>query len=278
MTYSVRTTLRTMGISLLLWVAAAQMGAPTWAQSAADIIDEADAMHQAMAQDIRSFTVETEDETNRYEREEQDGRYIYLISNASGPASADDMPVMGFLDTSYLEGLKEEATYEGTESIDGIEAHVLFVENPERLESYASMDDQEFQTLESMRFYIRTDNLMPARFAFEAVMPEDGMEGSPFQIDGPITFQIDFSDYRDIDGLVYPFVTEMSNDMLDQMPEEQRQQMEQMRAQMEQQMAQMNPEQRQMMEEQMGGQMEQMQAMMRGEPIRTTVNEVTVNE
>jgi hypothetical protein len=279
MTYSVRMALRTVGVSVLLCLATAQIGTPTWAQSAANIIDEADAAHQAMAQDIRSFTVETEGETNRYERSEENGRYIYRISNASGPASADDMPVMGFLDESYLQGLKEEAVYEGTESIDGVATHVLFVEDPSRLESYASMEGQEFQGLESMRFYLRTDNLMPARFLFKAVLPEDAMEGAPFQVGpGPITFQVDFRDYRTIDGLVYPFVTEMRNDMMEQMPEEQRRQMEQMRAQMEAQMEQMPPEQRQMMEERMGEQFAQMQAMMSGEPVRTTVTNVTVNE
>lgn len=269
---------RALWIGLLLCMMSSLATTPGMAQSAADIIDEMDAAHQAMAEGVRSFVVETENETNRYERTEQEGRYVYRLSDSGAPTSADEMPMLGFLDASYLEGLKEEAVYQGTEAIDGVEAHVLFVEDPSRLESYANMEGQEFQGLESMRFYLRTDNLMPARFLFKAVLPEDTMEGAPFQIDGPITFQVDFRDYRTTDGLLYPFVTEMQNDMMEQMPEEQRQRMQQMRAQMEQQMAQMSDEQREMMERQMGDQLAQMQAMMRGEPVRTTVTNVTVNE
>ena len=251
---------------------------PAAAQSAADIIEQAEAAHQEMAEQVRSFTVETERETNRFVREEQDGHYVYRIRESSGSATAQEMPIMGGLETSYLNGLKEAATYEGTESIDGVSTHAIHVDDPSQLASYANVGEQEFQTLRSMRLYLRTDNMMPARIVFEAVLPEDAMEGAPFQIDDPVTFQMDFRDYRTIDGLVYPFVTEMRNDMVEQIPEQQRQRMQQMRAQMEQQMEQMSPEQRRMMEEQMSEGFAQMQAMMSGEPVRTTVTNVTVNE
>lgn len=265
-------------MGLLLCAMSSLATTPGMAQSAADIIDEMDAAHQAMAEGVRSFVVETENETNRYERTEQEGRYVYRLSDSEAPTSADEMPMLGFLEASYIDGLKAAAQYEGTESIDGVETHVLFIEDPSQLESYAELEDQEFETLESMRIFVRTEDFMPARFLFKAVLPEDAMEGAPFQLDGPITFQVDMRDYRNIDGLLYPFVTEMQNDMMEQMPEQQRQQMEQMRAQMEQQMAQMSDEQREMMERQMGDQFEQMQAMMSGEPTRTTVTNVTVNE
>lgn len=248
------------------------------AQSAADIISEAEAAHQAMAEDVRSFTVEVGGETNRYERQEQDGHYVYRLSESNGMATAQDMPVMGFLDASYLEGLKEAAVYAGTETIDGVATHALRIDDPEQLAAYPGMEDQDFQSLRSMRLYLRTDNLMPARLMFEAVMPEQENQG-PFQVGpGPITFVMDFRDYREVDGLVYPFVTEVSNDMVEQMSPEQRQMMEQMQARMEQQMAQMSPEQRQMMEERMGSRFEEMQAMMRGEPVQRTVTSLTVND
>ena len=278
MTRFTRTITRAMWMGLLLSMMGSLAPTSGMAQSAADIIDEMDAAHQAMAADVQSFVVETETETNRYERTEQDGRYVYRLSDSGAPTSADEMPMLGFLDDSYIDGLKAAAQYEGTESIDGVETHVLFIEDPSQLESYAELEGQEFQTLKSMRIFVRTEDFMPARFLFEAELPEDAMEGSPFQIEGPITFQVDMRDYRNVDGLLYPFVTEMQNDMMEQMPEEQRQRMEQMQAQMEQQMAQMSEEQREMMQRQMGDQFEQMQAMMRGEPMRTEVTNVTVNE
>ena len=269
---------RTVWMGLLLSMMGSLAPTSGMAQSAAAIIDEMDAAHQAMAEDVQSFVVETETETSRYERTEQEGRYVYRLGNSDSPTSADEMPMLGFLNESYIDGLKAAAQYEGTKSIDGVETHVLFVEDPSQLESYAELNNQEFETLKSMRIFVRTEDLMPARFLFEAELPDDAMEGSPFQVEGPITFQVDMRDYRDVDGLLYPFVTEMQNDMMEQMPEEQRQQMEQMRAQMERQMEQMPEEQREMMRRRMGDQFEKMQAMMRGEPMRTEVTNVTVNE
>ena len=279
MTTLFRTPLQYIWIGLLAVALGSLSSTPVAAQSAADIIDQMDAAHQAMAQNVTSFTVETQYDTNRYEREEVDGRFVFREVGAGDGASADEMPMVGFLDASYIQALKEAAEYEGVESVNGDQAHVLHIADTEALSAFADLDAQDFEALESMRIFVRSSDLMPARFVFVARMPEEEMRGAPFQLDGPVTFQVDFSDYRTVDGLTYPFITEMKNDLMDQMPPEQRQQMEQAREQFRQQMEQMPPEQRRMMEEQMGDQLAQMEAMMDGDTgMRVEVKSLTVNE
>ncbi|MES3629528.1 MAG: hypothetical protein PPP56_05120 [Longimonas sp.] len=279
MTTLFRTPLQHIWIGLLAVALGSLSSTPVAAQSAADIIDQMDAAHQAMAQNVTSFTVETQYDTNRYEREEVDGRFVFREVGAGDGASADEMPMVGFLDASYIQALKEAAEYEGVESVNGDQAHVLHIADTEALSAFADLDAQDFEALESMRIFVRSSDLMPARFVFVARMPEEEMRGAPFQLDGPVTFQVDFSDYRTVDGLAYPFITEMKNDLMDQMPPEQRQQMEQAREQFRQQMEQMPPEQRRMMEEQMGDQLAQMEAMMDGDTgMRVEVKSLTVNE
>ncbi len=283
MTISSTALFRHVWIGLFAIALAGVASPPSVAQSAADIIDEMDAAHQAMAQNVTSFTVETDYETNRFERQEVDGRFVFRDVGAGAGASAEDMPMVGFLEASYLNALKEAAEYEGMETVDGADTHVLNIADTEAFSAYADLDAQDFESLESMRIFIRADDLMPVRFVFVATMSEEDMEGAPFQLDGPVTFEVDFSDYRTVDGLTYPFVTEMRNDMMDQLPPEQRQQMqqqmEQAYEQFQQQMEQMPPEQRQMMEEQMGDQIAQMEAMMGGDTgMRIEVKSLTVNE
>lgn len=279
MTTLFRAPLQYIWIGLLAIALGGLSSTPVAAQSAADIIDQMDAAHQAMAQNVTSFTVETQYDTNRYERQEVDGRFVFREVGSGDGASADEMPMVGFLDVSYIQALKEAAEYEGVESINGDQAHVLHIADTEAFSAFADLDAQDFEALESMRLFVRTSDLMPARFVFMARMPEEEMRGAPFQLDGPVTFQVDFSDYRTVDGLTYPFITEMKNDLMDQMPPEQRQQMEQAREQFRQQMEQMPPEQRRMMEEQMGDQLAQMEAMMDGDTgMRVEVKSLTVND
>jgi hypothetical protein len=108
------------------------------------------------------------------------------------------------------------------------------------------------------------------------------MEGD-FQRDGrwhPTTIKIDLKDYRETDGMLHPYLLEMSVTGLDNaMSEEEMQQARESLEEMKRQMEEMPANQRAAVERMMGPRMEELERMLNSGSIQVTtrVTELKVN-
>jgi hypothetical protein len=96
----------------------------------------------------------------------------------------------------------ENATYEGTENINGREAHVIFIEDVSALYGQ-TMGDVESGTQgepQSGRFYVDVNDYVPLRMSFDV------------EYDGEYSGSVDvnMNDYRSVDGIQMAFLTEIS--------------------------------------------------------------------
>ena len=142
----------------------------------------------------------------------------------------------------------DHGTYVGTEMIDGIECHVIRVDDPGKV-------DENLSQASEITYFVGVNDNFLHRMHMVGISPEG---------DGGMTMNM--KDYRTIEGVSLPFRMEMITEMSD----EQRQQMEQMKEQMEG----MPEAQRKRMEQMMG---DQLNNLMNNEPIVIEVTEVVVN-
>ncbi|MFO8098133.1 MAG: hypothetical protein R6T83_00760 [Salinibacter sp.] len=237
---------------------------PAAAQSVQSVVDEIRTRHEDQLEAVDNYVIETDAYTSYYRKVTRDGEPTYETStqmntdvaalNAIGttPATTTALP-------DDLDRIAEHATYEGSESVDGRESHVLHIDDPGAV--YEEMDNE----VESMVYYVDADTYVPTRMMV-TMRPQDTEGPSPTAI----TFS--FRDYRTQKGLTVPYVTEMVMDL--DISEEQQRQLEQMKEKMDQ----MPEQQREQMKRMMGDQFEKMEAMMAGEPTTAEVQSVRVNE
>jgi hypothetical protein len=97
----------------------------------------------------------------------------------------------------------------------------------------------------------------------------------------PVTMEMVPSDYRTVDGLVHPFLTQMTmSGLKGAVSEEEMEQARQALAEMKKQMAEMPADQREMMNSMMGSQMDRLEDVVNSGEMKVTVQvkEVRVNE
>lgn len=98
--------------------------------------------------------------------------------------------------------IAENSTYEGTENIDGREAHVIYIEDVSTLygETMGDVDSGTQGEPQSGRFYIDTNDYVPLRMSFNV------------EYDGEYSGSVDvnMNDYRSVDGIQMAFLTEIS--------------------------------------------------------------------
>lgn len=101
-----------------------------------------------------------------------------------------------------FETISENSTYEGTETIDGNEAHVIFIEDVSALygETMGEMENGGQGEPQSGRFYIDADDYVPLRMSFD-VQFEGEYSG---------TVDVNMRDYRSVDGIQMAFLTEIA--------------------------------------------------------------------
>ncbi|MEL6444703.1 MAG: hypothetical protein AAFY55_08190 [Bacteroidota bacterium] len=263
-----------------LLLAGLMLAGPAWAQpSGADVIQRtidryADRManidNYAVTQTMSMMNMSL---TTYYERDPDGGPLAYTATTyVNGQPNMGDG---GDMDDPYavLACMKEQATYAGTETIDGEDTIIVRIDDMGAcaeemgMSGQPGMDDGE---LESGTMYIDRDDYVLRRMVMDGTLNADGRSAE-------FSTTMTMSDYRTTDGLLHPWLTEMVMTGMDAMMGGEdggdlQSQIAEMRAQMEEipeSMRSMIEDQIKMLEDSMQGD---------GMTVTMTVTDVTVNQ
>lgn len=230
---------------------------PAAAQSAQSIAEKMKARYQEQLQNVDNYVVETSMYTSYHRKVTRDGEpaletEIKMKNESSLFSAFGSAPTTTSSKPAYYDQLSENATYAGSETINGVQCHVLHVKNASKMEGNA----------EQMTYYIDAERHVPVRLKM-VQSPEKGKK--------PAEIVVNFEDYRTTKGLTLPWRTRM--DMQMNMSEQQRQQMKKMMKQLEN----LPESQREMIKKQMPFPFEQMEQAMGGK-LTIEVKDVRVNE
>jgi len=231
---------------------------PTAAQSASSIAEQMKARYQEQLTDVDNYVVETTMYTSYHRTVMKEGELalqteVKMNDESSLFSAMGNAPMTTSSEPAHYEDLAENATYAGSETVNGVECHVLRVQDASEMKS----DAQE------MTYYVDVDRYVPVRL--QTIQPPQQGEGKPTEV------VVDFEDYRTTKGITLAWRTTMQMNM--DMSEEQRQKMEKMVTQIEN-----LPEgQREMMKKQMPVSFERIRQIMSGDPITIAVKDVHVN-
>jgi len=178
-----------------------------FAQSSQEILDNMIEQYTNSIEDVETLMmvtriegfIETEPDTTYYRKVMQDGFPTLQTVN-----SGSESPASNYYNVQEnYDAIVENSTYEGTEEVNGRQAHVLFIEDVRALynEMVTTPEGQQQQQAEpqSGRMYIDAEDYIPIRMSFE------------INYEGEYTGSADMmmSDIRDVDGMLIPFKMEM---------------------------------------------------------------------
>jgi hypothetical protein len=252
-----RSSLVLLFVGLLLNLPAA---AP--AQSVESIVDQMRARYEQQIQSVDTYIVETNLYTSYNKKVMQDGEPTYQTQTRMTGEGAPSVASTSTPSAAYglqFDRLRQHATYAGTETVNGVRAHVLQVDDPSTVNPDMAPGDAE-----RMTYYVDAEESLPTRIM---MITKGGRDDGPQEQ----SVTINMLDYQTTDGLTLPHRMEIQVQM--NMSEQQRRQMEQAMAQMEN----MPEQQRKQMERMMGDRMEMMKQMMAGDPVVVEVQRVQVN-
>lgn len=261
------------------------LAAPAPAQSAREVIDRALERRGEQLEGIDNCTMIWQHQGPSMTT--RDTAYLEKRTVAGHPAllppdTAGQPPGAAFAARMYEE-FGESARHEGTDEVNGSEAHVLVVDDPETLERWSrEMFGQMFErgkatqevTLREARAYIDTERslLLKTRFVFEAAR-----DGETF----PVEAETVYEDYREEEGLLqaHRMVSRTVGLTGAMSPEELAKAREALRK-MEEKMEQMSESRRKMMESFMGDRLEKWRKMVESGTMETVTElvEVKVNQ
>lgn len=263
MSHTARSTLRSSFVVFSLLVALLGTPLSGAAQDVASVVENMREVYQQQLETVETYIVETNMYTSYARKVNRNGEPTYETSTqmqgqGSSALASTSTPssVYGF----EFDRLKQQATYGGTETINGTQTHILQVDNP------SEVYDDVGEEAESMSYYIDAERHVPVRMVMQMASdenPQDSRQG------GSMT--VNLKNYQTVDDLTLPHRMELQVDA--NMSEEQQRQMEQLKKQLED----MPEEQRKQMEQMMGDGLEMMQNMMSGEPMVVEVQRVQVN-
>jgi hypothetical protein len=247
------------------------------AQSASEIIDRMMSEYAERAAGIDNYTVVQETMgmtmSSYFVKEIVDGHPIFRMQGTTVAGMTTGGQSGTDLDDFYAmaEELKARASYEGRRPIDGTELHVLSMDDLEGLGfGETDTDEMDFKPVRGSIF-LDVSTYAPRRFEMEGEMTNS--EGVH-----EVTSVVSMDDYREIEGMLFPFRTTVAFEGLGAaIDEETRAQFEEMKRELEN----MPEAQRRMVESMMADRFPQFEAMMSGEStgmtIQMTVREVLVN-
>lgn len=233
---------------------------PTAAQSAQSIAEEMKARYQEQLKNVDNYVVETSMYTSYHRKVMKDGapaletevkmkeqgESSFFSAMGNAPTTTSSKP-------AYYEDLSKNATYAGSETVNGVKCHVLLVKDASKMES----DAQE------MTYYVDAEQYVPVQM--KMVQPPQQGGSKPTEV------VVNFDDYRTTKGITLPWRTTMQMKM--NMSEKQRQRMQKMMKQLEN----LPESQREMMKNQMPMSFERMKKIMSGEPTTIQIKDVRVN-
>jgi hypothetical protein len=171
--------------------------------------------------------------------------------------------------------LIDRASVEGLESVEGQDCYVIAIEDFEGIDfgQDMNMGDGAFEPKRGV-FYIDDDEYVVRRITMEGEMESDGQKQ-------PFSFKSNLTDYREVDGLLHPFlINVMVEGAVPGMSEGEMEEVRAQLAEMQKRLAEMPESQRAMVEGMMKPQMEQLEKMMGGGGLEVTITtkEVRVNQ
>lgn len=267
------------GLGAVLFLLFLAMPASVVAQSGEDVLRTAMERHEERMAGIENYTLVQEvmgfESTTYFVREEVEGHTVFVPESHMGSEAGQRAPGNPYGDFTEL---AQKATHEGTESVDGESCHVVVVTDLEGTNFFQAPEQGQagggdFEP-EKVTFFVGTDDYLMRKMVVEGTAT---MQGSPREA----TFTAHFSDFRDVEGMVHPFKTQVSTkglgaDMSEEEMEQMRESLQEARTQMEN----MPESQKKMMEQMMGGQLERMEKMLASGAMDFTVEvkEIRVNQ
>lgn len=248
---------------------------PAAAQSAKEILETAVERYEARMEGVDDYTVVQDamgmELTQYYVKRTVEGRTVFEEQGSYGDAEADT-DIGQFYDE--FAKFADRAESAGTESVDGRECHVVRVNDFSGID-FGDEDDEMEESFDPKEgtFYLDTDDYVLRKMVLDGERVTDGETV-------PVTMELLLQDYRDVEGMLYPFETQMSISgeaagMSQEEIEEARRSLEELRAQMEE----MPEQQRRMMESMLGSQMEQLESIVNSGMMEFTISvkELRVN-
>ena len=265
-------TLMISGLSFVMAIPALAQPADT---RAAEILQTVRQEYERSIENIDDYKVVSDMYTTYYKKAYDNGRPYFrsrMETDAmGGMESTSSVSDAELFSPETFETLQNNAIFEGTETIDGYEVHIIYIEEIEGL-----LEDEEDldETLTDLRIFIDTQNWVMRQMAFsvQAAM-EDGMMRE-------IEPVIQFKDYRNHQGMLIPWETvTIISGLDDALSDEERQEAEEGLREMERELENMPEAQRDMVKRMMGDQLEQLRNMLAGDQMEfiTRVHEVEVN-
>ncbi|MDH3457390.1 MAG: DUF5339 domain-containing protein [Gemmatimonadota bacterium] len=261
------------------------------AQSSSDILNRMMKSYEQRIAGVDNYTLVQDavgvETTQYFVKEMVNGRPVFRLSKSIvGGMMIDQETPEESWDTFYARAdeIAQHVRYEGRDNVNGHSVHVLVVDDPESIDfdgmmnaSPEEQDEEDFRA-EKMTMFVDRDLLVMRRMVVDGQMTHEGETH-------PVTSTVDLDDYRDINGMLYPFRTSVTMEgmaeamgMTDDDMAEMREQLEEAKRQMDQ----MPEAQRAMMEKMLKQQMEQMEKMMQdqgggGMQVEVLVKDLRVN-
>jgi hypothetical protein len=246
--------------SLLVLLLGCLLVDPSAAQSVASIVEEMRTVQTEQFKGIDNYVVETTHYTS-YNKKTGDGNPPTFRTETRMKSEANDNVDVGTPSKAYgpqLDHLKQHATYEGTETVNGTQCHVLRVDT-------VPNQSGDRANAQGITYYVDANRHLISRMA----MKTPGQGQGPGSKERLVT--VNLKNYTTTDGLTLPHRMEIQFDL--NMSKQQRQQMKQMMEKMKN----MPEQQRERMQQMMGGQMDMLKQMMSDEPMVIEVQNVSVN-
>jgi len=242
------------------------------AQSAKEILMTSLEEYEQRMEGIENYT--TVQETMGFETEltfvrtEVEGRTVFV------PKGQDE--ASGGISNFYrmYPKIAERAELEGRESVDGEQCHVVAINDFSGLDLNQEMGGQGAFVPKTGLLYVDTDDHLIRKMQMEGEITRDGQTS-------PMTAVTVLSDYRDVEGMLHPYLLNITaTGLAAGMSEEDAEEARKNLAEMEKNLEGMDDTQRAMVERMMGGQLEKLRKMLESGQFELTVvtKEVRVNE
>ncbi len=248
---------------------------------AAEILEVVWQQYEQSIRDVDDYKIITEQFTTHYVKQYEDGR-PYFVSQVEtdsfwgsisglGMHTTSPMVDSDFFSSEIFEHLKQNASHAGTENIDGLNTHVIFLED---MRIFMDAFDDVDEPMGELRLYFDDQDWVLRQMKFSA---EAEIEEGRVQVIEPV---IKMTDYRNISGMMIPFETSISvQGLIEHLSDAEREEAQKALLEFEKELEQMPAEQRQMVEQMMSGQLDQLRNLLADDSIEffIWVKEVIVN-
>ena len=246
------------------------------AQSAKKILMTSLEEYEQRMEGIENYTIvqETmgfETELTFVRTKDDEGRTVFVLKGQEDASS-------GGMSNFYrmYPKIAERAELEGRESVDGEQCHVVAINDFSGLDlnQEMAMGEQGSFVPKTGLLYVDTDDHLIRKMQMEGEITRDGQTS-------PMTAVTVLSDYRDVEGMLHPYLLNITaTGLAAGMSEEDAEEARKSLAEMEKNLEGMDDTQRAMVERMMGGQLDKLRKMLESGQFEITVvtKEVRVNE